>query len=59
MNEPVQELAAAALDAVAGSSIFTHYVAVQQFVSPLDTHALNPQPLPPAPPPDTFHLVRF
>ncbi len=50
--EMIRELTADEAQMVAGGSIFSvlsRYVAVHQWVSPLDTHSLNPQPLPPGP----------
>ncbi len=49
--ETIRELGADEAQTVAGglslANVLSHYVLVNRFVSYLDTHALNPQPLPP------------
>ena len=52
MRNHDRELAVEELEFVAGGSIWTHYVRVNQFVSVLDRVSLNPQPLPPMPAPE-------
>jgi len=47
-GDEVRALTAEEVGVVAGG-ILPFYAAVRMFVSPLDTHALNPQPLPPGP----------
>ncbi len=44
----IRELATDELDVSAGNVDLQNYVAINRWVSPLDIHAFNPQPDPPA-----------
>ena len=46
-NEAVRELSVEESELVSGASRFGQYVAVHQFVHPLDIVSFNPQPDPP------------
>ena len=53
-TETIRALSADETESVAGAWSVPYYAAVHQFVHPLDLVSLNPQPLPPGPPPDIF-----
>jgi hypothetical protein len=55
--DTVRALSAVEIDEVAGGLSLPYYAAFHMWVSPLDIRALNPQPLPPGPPPPDMFML--